>query len=177
MYSLKVSFSLLSKEWFQLYASLDSALNEEEQTKCGTVTLYEFQHPCRSCTLLKVWPHKLGLFHTNSCTNFMYLVFTCMPADSYCRQLRSLLLHLCDVFWMLNNSLACWSHQLNSFSDSCAIFEAYGLMMKQTGKRHENWTNPSSNTKQNKTKNSPSWHCLFFFLFFFFFFLIQMQFV
>ena len=142
-----------------------------------SVVLYEFQHPCRSCTLLKVWPHKLGLFHTNSCTSFMYLVFTCMPADSYCRQLRSLLLHLCDVFWMLNNPLACWSHQLNSFSVSCAIFEAYGLTMKQTGKRHENWTNPSSNTKQKKLKTLLHDTAFFFFPLFFFFFLMQMQFV
>ena len=29
---------------------------------------------------------------------FMYLVFTCMPGESYRRQLRSLLLYLCDVF-------------------------------------------------------------------------------
>ena len=26
---------------------------------------------------------------------FMYLVFTCMPSESYCRQLRSMLLCLC----------------------------------------------------------------------------------
>ena len=29
---------------------------------------------------------------------FMYLVFTRMPGQSYCRHLRSLLLSLCDVF-------------------------------------------------------------------------------
>ena len=31
---------------------------------------------------------------------FMYLVykFTCMPSESYCRQLRPLLLCLCDAF-------------------------------------------------------------------------------
>jgi len=29
---------------------------------------------------------------------FMYLVFTCMPGESYHRQLRSLLLYLCYVF-------------------------------------------------------------------------------
>ena len=37
---------------------------------------------------------------------FMYLVFTCMPGEIYCRQLRSLLcLH--DAFQVLINSLVC----------------------------------------------------------------------
>ena len=36
---------------------------------------------------------------------FMYLVFTCMPGESYCRWLRSLLLCSCDVFRALINSL------------------------------------------------------------------------
>ena len=39
---------------------------------------------------------------------FMYIAFTCMPGESYCRRLRSLFLCLCDVFWVLINSLACW---------------------------------------------------------------------
>ena len=39
---------------------------------------------------------------------FMYLVFTCMPGESYGRQLRSLLLCLCDVFQGLTNSLVSW---------------------------------------------------------------------
>ena len=39
---------------------------------------------------------------------FMYLVFTRMPGESYCRRLRSLLLCLCDVFRTLINSLICW---------------------------------------------------------------------
>ena len=38
----------------------------------------------------------------------MYLVFTCTPGESYHRQLRSLLLYLCYVFWALINSLVCW---------------------------------------------------------------------
>ena len=29
---------------------------------------------------------------------FMYLLFTCMPGESFCRQLRSLLLDLCYIF-------------------------------------------------------------------------------
>ena len=39
---------------------------------------------------------------------FMYLVFTRMPGESYRRRLRSLLLCLCDVFRTLINSLVCW---------------------------------------------------------------------
>ena len=38
---------------------------------------------------------------------FMYLVLTRMPGKSYCRQLRSLLLCLCDVFGVLIIPLAC----------------------------------------------------------------------
>ena len=39
---------------------------------------------------------------------FMYLVFTCMPGESYRRRLRSLLLYLCYVFRGIINSLACY---------------------------------------------------------------------
>ena len=39
---------------------------------------------------------------------FMYLSFTRMPGESYRRQLRSLLLYLCDIFRALINSLVCW---------------------------------------------------------------------
>ena len=48
----------------------------------------------------------------------MYLAFTCMPGESYCRQLRSLLLYLCYVFQALINSLVypffcIYLHQVN----------------------------------------------------------------
>ena len=36
---------------------------------------------------------------------FVYLVFICMPGESYRRRLGSLLLHLCDVFRALIISL------------------------------------------------------------------------
>ena len=39
---------------------------------------------------------------------FMYLLFTQMPVENYCRQLRSLSLCLCDVFQVLINSFVCW---------------------------------------------------------------------
>ena len=43
----------------------------------------------------------------NVLVQFMYLVFTPMPGESYRRQLGSLLLCLCDVFRALINSLVC----------------------------------------------------------------------
>ena len=36
------------------------------------------------------------------------LVFTCMPGKSYHRQIRSLLLHLCNVFQVLISSIVSW---------------------------------------------------------------------
>ena len=51
--------------------------------------------------------HKLNLKYI-LVVEFMYLVFTCMPSESYRRWFRSLLLYLCYVFWALINSLVCW---------------------------------------------------------------------
>ena len=39
---------------------------------------------------------------------FMYLEFTRMQSERYCRRDMSLLLRLCDVFRALLNSLVCW---------------------------------------------------------------------
>ena len=57
-------------------------------------------------------PNTLPLGQTGSLEDvplmeFIYLVFTCMPGESYWRQLRSLLC-LGDVFQVLINSLVCW---------------------------------------------------------------------
>ena len=41
----------------------------------------------------------------------IYLVFTRMPGESYCRRLRSLLLCLCNVIGALINSPLCWLRQ------------------------------------------------------------------
>ena len=134
-----------------------------------SVVLYEFQHPCRSWTLLKVWPHKLGLFPANSCTNFMYLVFTRMPADSFCRQLRSLLLCLCDIFWTLNNSLACWSHQLNQLF--CLLCDFWSIQPDDETDWEKTWELNKFvlkyKTKQKK-KTKALLHDTAFFLCFFF---------
>ena len=46
---------------------------------------------------------------------FMYLVFTCMPCESYCGWLRPLLLYLGSVYWTLVNSRLCWLCLLRLF--------------------------------------------------------------
>ena len=38
------------------------------------------------------------------CTLYLHRI----PGESYHRRLRSLLLHSCDIFWALINSLVCW---------------------------------------------------------------------
>ena len=47
------------------------------------------------------------IFEDVPLVEFMYLVFTHMPGERYCRQLRSLLLSLCYIFQALINSLVC----------------------------------------------------------------------
>ena len=47
------------------------------------------------------------IFEDVPLVEFMYLVLTRMPGESYRRRLRSLLLCLCDVFQTLINSLVC----------------------------------------------------------------------
>ena len=48
-----------------------------------------------------------GSYEDVPLVEFMYLVFTRMPGESYLRRLRSLLSCLCDVFRALINSLVC----------------------------------------------------------------------
>ena len=71
--------------------------------------------PCHYCSLLVYPPlsfvHLLGWSVIPSgedapLVEFLYLVFTRMPGDSYRRRLRSLLC-LCDVFGALINSPMC----------------------------------------------------------------------
>ena len=37
---------------------------------------------------------------------FMYLVFTCMPGESYRKRLGSLFLCLCDVLWLIGSPMS-----------------------------------------------------------------------
>ena len=60
--------------------------------------------------LQKKVPEVQNVEQVFSLVEFMSLIFTCMPAESYCWWLRSLLLCLCDIFWALINSLVCWFH-------------------------------------------------------------------
>ena len=51
---------------------------------------------------------KTQVFEDVLLVEFMYLVFTHMPGESYHRWLGSLLLYLCYVLRTLINSLVCW---------------------------------------------------------------------
>ena len=59
-------------------------------------------HPCK-CKVHKL--HQRYILEVE----FMYLVFTCMLGESYWRQLKSLLLCLCEIVLALISSLVCWS--------------------------------------------------------------------
>ena len=69
----------------------------------------------RLCTITKIYPFFNYFFKEEeeeaerdvSLVEFMYLVFTRIPGKSYRSRFRSLLLHLCDVFRALVNSLVC----------------------------------------------------------------------
>ena len=62
---------------------------------------------------------------------FMYLVLTGMPGESYRRRLRSLLLFLCDVFRALINSLVCWSGRYVGFTRLVGIGYRPTLFLSQ----------------------------------------------
>ena len=58
------------------------------------------------CKLAKVYCYIVQLEGV-LLVEFMYLVFTHMPGESYWRRLGSLLLYLCYIFWALINSITC----------------------------------------------------------------------
>ena len=55
-----------------------------------------------------IYTHARWDFEDVPLVEFMYLVFTRMPGESYHRQPRSLLLYLCYLFQALINSFVCW---------------------------------------------------------------------
>ena len=68
----------------------------------------------RSLTYSAVWANHavsnvplMHLLEDVPLVEFMYLVFTRMPGESYCRRLRSSVLYLCYVFRALISSLVC----------------------------------------------------------------------
>ena len=58
---------------------------------------------------------RISWFEDVPLVEFVYLVLTRMPGESYCRRRRSLL-YLCDVFHSIINSLVCWFYW-SAFSD------------------------------------------------------------
>ena len=101
-------------------------LIEQPHNACKQKTMLIFKSLCLLCfqaETIHMLSSQCLKSHTNNHTTFanrkictfyvplvelMYLVFTCRPGESYCRQFRSLLLYLCYVFCMLINSLVCW---------------------------------------------------------------------
>ena len=84
------------------------------------ITQVQQQRP-ESPTVTFTWhscKYKVHKLHQRYILWFMYLVFTCMPGESYHRWLRSLLLFLGYVFWVVVNSLVCWSKK----SLACDVF-------------------------------------------------------
>ena len=70
----------------RLVQALDASERERERDHCF---VFHYQNSITGCTSDGV----------------MYLVFTCMPDESYRRRLRSLMLYLCYVFRTLINAL------------------------------------------------------------------------
>ena len=89
----------------------------------------DLQMSCLSLDLmLASYNIKKGKNEDVPLVGFMYLVFTCMPGESYCRQLKSLLLYLCYVFQALINSLVCWFYKIKGMKiwsvirfDACCV--------------------------------------------------------
>ena len=60
-----------------------------------------------TCDTLVTWLVTCNLTCNLRVVEFMYLIFTCMPCESYRRRLWSLVLCMCYMFCMLINSLVC----------------------------------------------------------------------
>ena len=67
---------------------------------------------------------------------FIYLVFTRVPGESYRRRLRSLILCLCDVFRGPVNSLVCW---FCSSALGLVLFQTVGVQFKFKQKHQLLW--------------------------------------
>ena len=82
---------------------------------------------------------------------FVCLVFTRMLAESYCRQLRSLLLCLCDVFRALINSFVYWLYPQQMWRVGC--WES-GVSPKCPPSRTSASRNPASMTSISSSNPS-----------------------
>ena len=112
------------------------------------------------------WTHKRGLtniflYITNIYVSqvvllveFMYLVFTRKPGDSYRNRLRSLLLHLCYLFRALVNSLLCW-FLTNTLITAITYGDRYAGNIKSSSvisSEHHKWQ--GINTERNKKEGN-----------------------
>ena len=72
--------------------------------------------------------------------DFIYLVFTHMPGQSYCGQLRSSLLHLRYVFWVLINSPGCYFWRVEHTVSHLAPGRRYGKSTLQQSRQPQKLT-------------------------------------
>ena len=70
------------------------------------------------------------------------LYFTCMPGESYCRWLQSLLLCLCDLFWVLIHSFVC---QFCTSAVGLVLFKVTTFIQPD---KHEMWNWPDNEVLQ-----------------------------
>ena len=79
---------------------------------------------------------------------FMYLAFTCMPGESYRKQLRSLLLCLCDSFQALINSLVCWLGEYLTIRFNSPTLPSIISLVVSVDMKHHVYLAPLCHTKQ-----------------------------
>ena len=81
-----------------------------EVTTTNKQNQHEWQVMCRLQCMVHLWWAFFAMPNQKDVplVGLMYLVFTCMPCESYHKQLGPLLLCLCDIFWVVITSLLCW---------------------------------------------------------------------
>ena len=95
-----------------LYVETVSRSKDYVRSGIRTNLSYACAHLCRRVCL----KCRVRVIEDVPLVEFMYLVFTRMPGESYRRRLGSLLLYLCYIFRGLINSLVCW---LRTSTDKC----------------------------------------------------------
>ena len=85
------------------YRSKDVTQVQQQRPESPSLTLT--WHTCYTSYINSTRDTSSAVHQHVPVVEYMYLVFTRMPGESYRRRLRSLLLCLCDVFRALINSL------------------------------------------------------------------------
>ena len=80
--------------------------------------------------------------------NSSSLVFTCIPGESYCRWLRSLLLDVPGIFWVLTNSLVC---QFCISTLCLVLFQIFSILITCFFQKIWYFFNRQDRKDQNKT--------------------------